>query len=35
MGETAKSNEDQRNSIPDAGTARARAAELLARFITK
>jgi ATP-dependent DNA helicase Rep len=35
MGETARSNEDQRNSVPDTGTARARAAELLARFTAK
>ena len=35
MGETAKSTADQRNTVPDAGTARTRAAELLARFAAK
>ena len=35
MGETAKSTADQRNTVPDTSTARARAAELLARFASK
>ena len=35
MGETARSSAEQSNTVPDVGTARARAAELIARFSAK